>query len=172
MRVMDAQLSYLLLIALHQLTSSSVYQLLIYLEKDHVQIHSWLVCSILHYNYHYYFREGVDWIIWLALTECTNNFVQVMYTSESILSCVFLDLNDTSDKICCVTHRLCDQDKPGNTQKCSRNFPYNIQLQDLVSNPSSQKYCYTVTASNGTHTVKVNGRLNFVPGIIITIKIS
>jgi hypothetical protein len=70
---------------------------------------------------------------------------------------MFLDPNDTSEKTCFVTHGLCDHEKPENAQKCSKNSPYIIQFQ--VSDRSSRKYCYTVTASNRTYTVKVNGTL-------------
>ena len=101
--------------------------------------------------------------------ECTNNFVQVMYkeaTSESSISCIFLNQSDTSEKTCCITHRLCDQMGPeSNVQVCSRNSPYSIQLK--VSDHSSQHYCYTVTASNNTHTVKVEG--TFTIGIYINV---
>ena len=78
-------------------------------------------------------------------------------TSGSTLSFIFLDQNNTSDKMCCVVYRLCDHERPENAQKCSRNSPYNIHFVSDVSNHSGQKYCYTVTASNRTYTVKVNG---------------
>ena len=72
-------------------------------------------------------------------------------------------MSDTSNKTCCITHRLCDKKGLNNAQKCNKNSPYNINLE--VSGHSGQTYCYTVTASNGTYTVKVEG--TFILGIII-----
>ena len=102
----------------------------------------------------------------MNFTECTNKFVQVEYkemSSESIISCIFLNLSDTSNNTCCVTHRLRDKKGLDNAQKCNKNSPYNINLE--ASGRSNQHYCYTVTASNGTYTVKVEG--TFTLGIII-----
>ena len=90
--------------------------------------------------------------------ECTNKFVRAEYiqtTYESTISCIFLNPYDTSEKTCCVTHEGCDKNGPENVQECKTDPPYNIQLE--VSDCSSQRYCYTVTASNGTYAVKVEG---------------
>ena len=57
--------------------------------------------------------------------ECTNKFVQVSY-NKSIISCVFQNQSDTSKKLCCVTHRLCDQEEPKNVQECNNSLPYRI----------------------------------------------
>ena len=93
------------------------------------------------------------------LTECTNNFVQVVYretSSVSIISCEFLNQSDTSEKTCCATYKSCNKKEPGNTQTCDRDSPYNIQLEVV-----DESYdCYTVTASNDTYTVKVEGTFN------------
>ena len=84
-----------------------------------------------------------------------NNFVQVMYRENSTISCVFLNQSDTSEKECCVTYGLCDRREAQhkNTPTCNRNSPYNIQLE--VADRS--RYCYTITASNESHTVKLEG---------------
>ena len=92
-----------------------------------------------------------------------NDFVQVVHketSSESTISCAFQNQSDTSDKKCCVTHQLCDQQESQKFNKCNNDSPYNIQLKALSH--SSQRYCYTVTASNDTYTVKVEG--NFIAG--------
>ena len=60
---------------------------------------------------------------------------------------------DTSEKECCVTYGLCDRREHKSTQTCNRNSPYNIQLE--VADRS--RYCYTITASNESHTVKLEG---------------
>ena len=105
----------------------------------------------------------------MCYTECTNNFVEVVYkdTSESsesiIISCVFLNQSDTSKKTCCVTHQLCDQRGPPNDEVCNKDFPYSIKLD--MSGYSDQMYCYIATASNGTYTVKVEGSFEFITGI-------
>jgi hypothetical protein len=100
-------------------------------------------------------------------TECTNNFVQVFYnesSSGSIISCVFLNPSDTSEKTCCVIYQLCDQERidsemaPG----CNKSVLQEIELKVFVN--SSETYCYTVTASNDTYIIKVDA--NFTKGII------
>ena len=104
--------------------------------------------------YHYWCNTDYD----SQYTECMNDFMQVVYRDTSTISCIFLNQSDTSKKTCCVTYRRCDQKKPGNTPitNCSRDSSYNIHLE--VADYSSQNYyCYTVTASNDTHTVKVEG---------------
>lgn len=84
--------------------------------------------------------------------------------SESTISCIFLNPSDTSEKTCCVTHGKCDKNGPENVQECKTNSPYSIQLE--VPGHSNQRYCYTVTASNDTYTVKVEG--TFTLGIVET----
>ena len=94
-----------------------------------------------------------------------NNFVKVQYTEatyESAISCTFLNQSDTSEKTCCATHGRCDESGPESIQECKADSPYNIPLE--ISDRSIQRYCYTVTASNGSHTVKVEG--TFTLGII------
>lgn len=104
--------------------------------------------------------------IWFAFIECTNNFIQVIYKettsiSEPVISCVYLKQSDASNKTCCIGYGICDQETFEYTQQeCNEDFPYNIQLD--VSGHSRQTYCYTVTASNDTYTVKVKG--NFSTG--------
>ena len=103
----------------------------------------------------------------MTSAECTNSFIQVVLeynetSSESVISCVFLNSSDTSEKNCCVTHRLCDQQEPTKVQEyCNSNFPYSVELN--ISGHLKQRYCYTVTASNDTQTVKVEG--SFIAGI-------
>ena len=80
----------------------------------------------------------------------------------SSISCVFLNQSDASEKTCCVTYGPCDQPHRRSGQACSKDTSYNIQLE--VADQS--RYCYTVTASNKSHTVKVEG--TFTLGIIIS----
>ena len=83
-------------------------------------------------------------------------------SSESTISCVFLSPSDASEKTCCVTYQLCDQFESGNksTEVCNNDFPYRIELD--ASSHLGPMYCYTVTASNDTYIVKVEG--NFIAG--------
>jgi hypothetical protein len=99
----------------------------------------------------------------LIFAECINKFVRAEYIdaiSESAISCIFLNLSDTSEKTCCVTHEICDERGPESVQECRTDPPYKISLE--ISDRSNQRYCYTVTASNDSHTVKVEG--NFTLG--------
>ena len=79
--------------------------------------------------------------------------------TELTISCVFLNQSDASDKQCCVTYQLCNKNEPQNDQVCNEDFN---ELK--LSGHSGQSFCYTVTASNDTYTVKVEG--NFTTGII------
>ena len=95
-----------------------------------------------------------------------NNFVQAQYievTTGPAISCTFLNSSDTSEKNCCVTHGRCDEKGLEGVLECRKDPPYNIPFE--ISDRSSQRYCYTVTASNGSHTVKVEG--TFILGIKI-----
>ena len=80
-------------------------------------------------------------------------------SSESIISCIFLNPSDSDTSECCISYQPCDHEGT-NVQECSDKFPYSIELE--ASDRSSQRYCYTVTARNATHTVKVEG--NFTLG--------
>ncbi len=93
--------------------------------------------------------------------------MQVVYREISSISCVFLNRSDTSEKTCCVTFRPCDQREPGNTQICNdtRDSSYVIHLK--VDGHSSN--CYTVTASNDTYSMKVEGA--FILGIVISLSL-
>ena len=91
--------------------------------------------------------------------ECTNNFVRAEYReadSISVISCIFLNPSDTSEKTCCVNHGRCDEKVPESVQECKTDPPYSIPLK-ILSVSASQRYCYIVTASNDIHTVKVEG---------------
>ena len=74
---------------------------------------------------------------------------------------MFPNQSDISEKTCCITHQLCDQKEPQDTQECNKDLQYKIDLEASVS--SGQLYCYTVIATNDTYTVKVEGR--FIAGI-------
>ena len=106
----------------------------------------------------------------LHFTECNNTFVQVIYretNSESIISCVFLNQSDTSEKTCCITLRLCDQEGLDNArQECNKTSSYDVQLE--VTGRSNEKYCYSVTARNDTFATKVEGII-VIAGIAIII---
>ena len=109
------------------------------------------------YNSYYY--------VLIFFAECTNNFVQVEYkenTSDSTISCVFPNQSDISEKVCCITHQLCDQ-KERISQECNKHLQYKIDLEASESVSSGQLYCYTAIASNNTYTVKVEG--SFITGI-------
>ena len=112
----------------------------------------------------------------LNFSECSNNFVEMAYKdisessdSESVISCVFLNQADTSEKICCVTHRICDQRARPlklNDQVCKKDFLHSIELD--ISGHSDQLYCYTATAGNDTYTIMVEGSFDFIIGILYT----
>ena len=98
--------------------------------------------------------------------ECINDFVQVMYNSESIISCIFLNRFDASEKTCCVKHHLCDQHGSENVQECSNDFPYDIKL-NIYGGSGQTVHCYTVSASNSTYTMRVDGTFTTLSGKII-----
>ena len=75
-------------------------------------------------------------------------------TPESTISCVFQNQSDTSEKSCCITYGLCDQERLRNALADCNNY-YSLELD--LSGTSRQRYCYIVTASNDTYTVKVEG---------------
>lgn len=81
-------------------------------------------------------------------------------SSESTIACIFQNPSDTSEKRCCIMYQQCDQRETQIVQECSEDFPYRIELK--APGLSSQRYCYTVTANNGTHTVKVEGNLTLL----------
>ena len=155
-RLMGVQLSGLPLIVFNRPPSMWPFQLLTNWEKVHVQIHSWLVSLVELMHAH---NCDLQFFTWQYYTECTNSFVQVVYretSSVSIISCEFLNRSDTYDKLCCVAYIPCNKKEPGSHNKTcgrSRDSLYNIQLEVI-----DQTYdCYTVTASNDTYTVKVEG---------------
>ena len=80
--------------------------------------------------------------------------------SDSAIACIFLNPSDTSvsERTCCITYGLCDQNEPKNPQDCNKDSLYRIELNITGHSLTGQKYCYTVMASNGTYKVKVEGK--------------
>ena len=94
--------------------------------------------------------------------EKTNNFVDLSFHSASkTATCLFLHQQESSRKSCSIVYGLPGKTCTALSHQCSSSvsdsvyigFPINDQLQ-----PQSE-YCFTVTASNGTFTTKVEGLL-------------
>ena len=101
--------------------------------------------------------------LFYTITECSNMFVRVLYRENSMgssITCEFLNQSDASEKTCCVTYGPCDQPDLRSRLTCNKDTSYNIQLE--VADRS--RYCYTITASNKSHIVKVEG--TFTLGIV------
>ena len=94
-----------------------------------------------------------------AYTGCYNDFVEVTYNSAtSAITCSFLSQPDsmTSIKSCSVQYGECQNlifTSYGNSTGNS------VTLIVLLSG-SIKAYCYIITASNGTHTVMVEGQIS------------
>ena len=99
--------------------------------------------------------------------ECTNNFVQVVYTETiagSTISCIFLNQSDVSEKSCYITFQLCGHLFQTDFQVTGCN-EHRIHFDVSNSVSSGQRYCYTAIAGNATYTVKMDGA--FITGITI-----
>ena len=96
-----------------------------------------------------------DCIMCSVVTGCTNQFVEVQYSSaDSTISCIFLNQMDTSIKSCNVTYGICGQNLKQTVQgSTSLMFPNTVVLK--VTQSSS--FYYAVTATNDSFTVVVEG---------------
>ena len=79
------------------------------------------------------------------------------------ISCVFLNPSDTSEKSCCVTYGLCNQEMPQNQSLECKEHRLRIVSDSIISD---QQYCYSAIASNTTYIVKMEG--SFTAGTFIT----
>ena len=89
--------------------------------------------------------------------ECENHFVDISYNSaDSTITCTFLNKMDNTTKSCSVRYGPCDNVNKTINDDGHRKLPNTVVLQ--VTNPNSS-FCYVVTASNGSFTLVVEGRL-------------
>ena len=95
----------------------------------------------------------------LTILECSNRFVDVRYdSSDSTISCAFLNQTDTSIKSCSVTYGSCNQQQSQTTVSGMSTVasPNNVTL----SIEPQGSFCYTVSASNRDLTVAVDGKIS------------
>lgn len=93
--------------------------------------------------------------------ECTNNFVEVTYYTDSyMIICTFDDPKNITGKLCTIVYGNCDSQQMQQTLNgSSTEQSPNIVTLKLHSIDSNQVYCYNVTASNASYTVIVMGRI-------------
>ena len=99
--------------------------------------------------------------------ECNNQFVDIKYNSAtSTITCTFLNSSDNSEKICSVEY--------GHNNKrmtIAANSTSNTVTLELSLDPSNGNYWFVVTASNGTHTVMVEGNIGTCTSLNTTLLI-
>ena len=78
--------------------------------------------------------------------------------ASSILSCMFLDELDTSDKSCSVQYNPCESDQ-GLMKTAYANTTSTTATLKLNVNGSDVAYCYILTARNSTYEIIVKGRI-------------
>ena len=93
-------------------------------------------------------------------TGCANNFVEVKYDpATSAITCVFLNQPQgmVIVKSCQIQYGDCQlkMTLTSNETTTTNDVALNLQFS-----ASGQEYCYVVTASNGSHTVMVEGRIS------------
>lgn len=98
------------------------------------------------------------------ITESRNSFVEVVIDlSSSIISCNFFNQQSVNIKSCTIDYGpngSCDSLPFSSHSNYSTHSKIDI---DLLTHPgfhNEKMYCYMVTASNGTHTVVVDGIFN------------
>ena len=96
---------------------------------------------------------------------CLNTFVQVEVDTSEIecsytITCVFLNQLDATVKSCSVTYGPCQQETTKNvTSDPTDGDTVSVMVQELENcNSSTRALCYTVTATNGSYTIEVEGR--------------
>ena len=93
-------------------------------------------------------------------TECTNNFVKVVYDMITLtIICTFDDPLNITGKSCTIEYGNCNQQMRPTLEGSSTRESPNIVTLKLQSIDSNQRYCYNVTASNGSYTVIVMGSI-------------
>ena len=82
-------------------------------------------------------------------TGCTNQFVKVEYDlTSSTITCVF---QSSAENSCCIKYGQCHQKLNLTAEGNSTTNKVMLQIK------SDRSECYTVTASNGTFAVMVEG---------------
>ena len=90
-------------------------------------------------------------------TDVNNRFAIVEYdATESTLSCIFLNQQDNSTKLCRIKYGLCQQGLSKSYEETTTAEMAVLTLQ--LGN--GQIYCYQVEASNSTYTVLIEGSLS------------
>ena len=92
-------------------------------------------------------------------TGCSNEFVRVKYDSAtSTISCNFLNQFDTSEKVCRIHYGVCDEIIVETTSASDTSDSVTLKLRIL----NSASYCYSLTASNDSYTVTVEGQIGIM----------
>ena len=97
-------------------------------------------------------------VLYLFTIGCTNQFVQVNFTSPAIV-CTFLNATDTSVKSCTVTYGSCDQELDNRriSENSTVDRPNDIEIRLDPSIADLDCFMYVVRASNVTYTIIVEG---------------
>ena len=82
--------------------------------------------------------------------ECTNQFV-VVNIAASTVSCIFLNNLNTTNQSCGIMYWLCDEGGVRNVQN------YDLSNNAKLMLTTSGYYCYVITATNGWHTIRIEG---------------
>lgn len=104
---------------------------------------------ILFFNYYY--------------SESRNSFVNIVndLATDTII-CSFPNQIDTGDKLCSIEYQQCrllSVSPPIRLNATTKSRPNSYQFQLMIDRSNAAMYCYTVTASNSTHIVRVKGTL-------------
>jgi hypothetical protein len=85
------------------------------------------------------------------------------YSTNTTISCIFLNELDTSPKSCNVRYGICGQESSTIQGNDSNKSPLKISIELNSSILGSTNCCYIITASNETYEIKVNGSCTNVP---------
>ena len=95
----------------------------------------------------------------IKYTGCINKFVEVKYNSAvSTITCTFRETT-VSSNVCFVNYGECQN------LMFTSNGSTSIHNNDIITlrlqlSGMDQVYCYVVTASNGVHTIVVEGEIH------------
>ena len=91
-------------------------------------------------------------------TERTNQFVDVKFESRTRIVCSFSELTGTQNKSCVIMYGSCGQQLTMTVEGRSQsNSAGTVVINLPVTQTPSSSYCYIISTSNSTHTVKVQG---------------
>ena len=92
-----------------------------------------------------------------------NTYIEVKFDFlTSRLQCIFLEQQGVNNMSCSIGYspeELCLSNLLESENSASNTSSVTVELSDFPYSQSNM-YCYTITASNGTHTVNVKGLFN------------